>query len=544
MIVLRNLTKVFRMHGRRKVVADNINATFPTGVSVGLLGRNGAGKSTLLKLIAGTAHPTSGEVLSSGSISFPVGLASSMHPDLTGAQNTRFVARIYGADTNALMAYVEEFAELGEHFHLPVRSYSSGMRGRLSFGINMGLKFDTYLIDEITAVGDASFKKKSRDVFLDRMKDAGAVFVSHSMGSIREMCTAGAYLEDGKLEYYPEVEDAIDRYMRSLDETGLQQGAALAASSCERIAFPYDARMLFGIGLPQSRVDWLGDCLRRHRPCHFGKNREPHYFDTRAGHATIVAERRFRTAQQLANRMQDESGEARRNTLRLLGEVSDLVTIHSAPEDGPDRHKAYLDYILAGRKTQPVVCDFTPGYARLGAAEFTEMAQIGRAWFTCVLRDPATRLWTQIWEELPSRDRSLEATIAAAQTLISAPERLAEDHPEADYARLFTALGEAVPAERLCWLFHEELTGREALRGLCDMLDIPNVPEISLPPLPEPAEPPMPPEIEAALRELLAPQYAAAETKFSDRLPAAWAREVSVPALQPQQKIRSDGDPT
>jgi len=175
MIVLRNLTKTFYMHGARKTVADNLNFTFPTGVAVGLLGRNGAGKSTLLKIIAGTTSPTWGEVLSDGKISFPVGLATSMHPDMTGAQNTRFVARIYGVDTDALTEFVEDFAEIGSHFHLPVRSYSSGMKGRLSFGINMGLKFDTYLIDEVTAVGDASFKAKSEEVFHDRLRDAGAM---------------------------------------------------------------------------------------------------------------------------------------------------------------------------------------------------------------------------------------------------------------------------------------------------------------------------------------------------------------------------------
>ena len=120
MIVLRNLTKTFRMGGTRKTVADNLNVTFPTGVAVGLLGRNGAGKSTLLKIIAGTASPTWGEVLTNGKISFPVGLASSMHPDMSGAQNARFVARIYGVDTDQLTGFVEEFAELGGHFHLPV----------------------------------------------------------------------------------------------------------------------------------------------------------------------------------------------------------------------------------------------------------------------------------------------------------------------------------------------------------------------------------------------------------------------------------------
>lgn len=216
MIVLRNLTKSFSMNGHRKVVARNINMIFPSGVSVGLLGRNGAGKSTLLRMIAGTASPDAGEVLTDGSISFPVGLAGAVHPDMSGAQNTRFVARVYGADTDALMHFVEDFAELGGHFHLPVRSYSSGMRGRLSFGINMGLKFDTYLIDEITAAGDAAFRAKSETVFQERMRNAGAVFVSHSVGHLRRMCTAGAVLENGDLLYFEDIEEAIAHHERNL----------------------------------------------------------------------------------------------------------------------------------------------------------------------------------------------------------------------------------------------------------------------------------------------------------------------------------------
>lgn len=216
MIILRNLTKVFEINGSKKIVADNINAVFPSGVSVGLLGRNGAGKSTLLKVIAGTSAPTRGEVLSDGEISFPVGLASSMHPDMTGAQNTRFVARIYGADTEATMAFVADFAELGDHFFLPVRTYSSGMKSRLSFGINMALQFDTYLIDEITAAGDAAFREKSRQVFKERMKLASAIFVSHSTPTLRQFCEAGAVLENGHLTYYDNIEDAIVHHERNM----------------------------------------------------------------------------------------------------------------------------------------------------------------------------------------------------------------------------------------------------------------------------------------------------------------------------------------
>ena len=216
MIELRNLTKVYRLRGNRKRVLDRVSAVFPSGLSVGLLGRNGAGKSTLLRMISGTVDVTSGQILSSGEISFPVGFAGSFHPDLTGAQNTRFVARIYGVDSDELMAYVEDFAELGAHFRLPVRSYSSGMRSRLAFGVSMGLAFDTYLIDEITAVGDAAFRKKSNAILHDRLRNAGAIFVSHSEGQLRELCQAGAVLENGRLNYYDDIEDAIAHHARNM----------------------------------------------------------------------------------------------------------------------------------------------------------------------------------------------------------------------------------------------------------------------------------------------------------------------------------------
>jgi capsular polysaccharide transport system ATP-binding protein len=217
MIVLQNLTKTFIMRGQRKTVLDNVNAVFPSRTAVGLLGRNGAGKSTLLDMIAGVALPTSGQILTDGRISFPVGFAGSFHPDLTGAQNIRFVARIYGVDTDALIDFVRDFAELGGHFYLPIRSYSSGMKSRLAFGVSMGLRFDTYLIDEVTAVGDASFKAKSRAVFMDRMKRSGAIFVSHSINQMREMCTAGAVLDRGKLTYFDDIEEAIEEHVRLMD---------------------------------------------------------------------------------------------------------------------------------------------------------------------------------------------------------------------------------------------------------------------------------------------------------------------------------------
>jgi len=216
MIRLENLTKIFALNGRRKVVANNINVDFPTGKAVGLLGRNGAGKSTLMQMIAGNMDPTSGRILSDGSISYPVGFSGSFHGELTGAQNTRFVARIYGIDTEALVDFVEDFAELGHQFHQPFRTYSSGMRSRLSFGVSMGIPFDTYLVDEVTSVGDAAFKEKSSAVFRERMRNAGALFVSHSTGMVRDLCDMGAVMEDGTLTLYEDVDEAIAQHEKNM----------------------------------------------------------------------------------------------------------------------------------------------------------------------------------------------------------------------------------------------------------------------------------------------------------------------------------------
>lgn len=209
MIRLENLTKSFWVKGERKVVIDNLSLTLPSGKSLALLGRNGAGKSTLLEIIAGTLNADSGRVLSDGTISWPVGLAASFHGDLTGAENVRFVARIYGVDTDDLVDFVGEFADLGRSYDMPMRTYSTGMRSRLTFGASMGIKFDTYLVDEITAVGDHAFRKKSQQIFAERMQSSSAIMVNHTMAEVRKFCNAGVVLEGGKAEYFEDLEKAI-----------------------------------------------------------------------------------------------------------------------------------------------------------------------------------------------------------------------------------------------------------------------------------------------------------------------------------------------
>ncbi|MCZ0811365.1 ABC transporter ATP-binding protein [Roseovarius sp. EGI FJ00037] len=218
MIELRNLTKSFQTPRGRKYVARRINAVFPTGRAVALMGRNGAGKSTLLQMISGSMRYDSGEIMTAGTVSFPVGFAGTFHRDLTGAQNCRFIARIYGVDTGELLDFVADFSGLGGHFNMPVRSYSSGMRSRLAFGISMGIHFDTYLVDEVTSVGDRAFRAKSAEMFKERLQTRSAIVVTHSLGEVRNLCNAGAILENGALLFFDDVEEAIAQHLKNMDK--------------------------------------------------------------------------------------------------------------------------------------------------------------------------------------------------------------------------------------------------------------------------------------------------------------------------------------
>ena len=209
MIRLENLSKSFTVKGRTTIVARDVTVTFPSRESIALLGHNGAGKSTLLRMIAGVVRPDRGRVATTGSVSWPVGFSGSFHPDLTGAQNTRFIARVYDVDAEALLDFVAGFSDLGHHLHLPFRNYSSGMRSRLAFGVSMGIHFDTYLVDEVTSVGDAEFREKSQRVFADRMQRSSAIVVSHSMPMIRRLCNMGAVLDRARLTVFDNIDEAI-----------------------------------------------------------------------------------------------------------------------------------------------------------------------------------------------------------------------------------------------------------------------------------------------------------------------------------------------
>jgi len=212
MIELRSVTKTYPTKRGERVVLDNISIEFPPRVSIGVLGMNGAGKSTLLRIIGGAEQPDAGKVVRSGRVSWPIGFAGGFNGSLSGEENCRFVARIYGAEIDPIVEFAYEFAEIGEYFQMPVRTYSSGMRARLAFGLSMAIDFDTYLVDEVTAVGDKRFREKCRKAFADRSERSSVIMVSHQMNTIRQFCSRYAILNRGKLEMYDNFRKARKRY--------------------------------------------------------------------------------------------------------------------------------------------------------------------------------------------------------------------------------------------------------------------------------------------------------------------------------------------
>lgn len=173
------------------------------GEIVGIIGRNGAGKSTLLKVISGIYKPTSGKVVTAGRVAPMLELGSGFDPELSGHDNIFLNGAILGFSEEFLKSKYDEivaFSELGEFIQMPIKTYSSGMVMRLAFSVATIIEPEILIVDEILAVGDASFQAKSRARMLDLMKGGTTVlYVSHDLGQIREMCDRVVWLEQGKI---------------------------------------------------------------------------------------------------------------------------------------------------------------------------------------------------------------------------------------------------------------------------------------------------------------------------------------------------------
>jgi len=220
MILFQNVSKTYHIGKFQKQVFSNLDFTIRRGESVGICGANGAGKSTLMRLIAGVEQPSTGHVERGMTTSWPIGYASCFQPSMTGADNVRFIARIYRQPEQDVLDYVEDFAQLGAYFYQPVRTYSSGMAGRLAFGVSLAVDFDCYLVDEVTGAGDERFRRRSQEELFKRRETGTLVMVSHDPHMLQQYCDRGAVLYGGNLTFYDTVAEACEGHH------GLQMRAA------------------------------------------------------------------------------------------------------------------------------------------------------------------------------------------------------------------------------------------------------------------------------------------------------------------------------
>lgn len=219
MILVDDVHKRYQTdRGPGKWVLQDVSFVIRPKVNVGLVGCNGAGKSTLLSLIGGVDTPTRGRIERRCRVSWPMGIGGGLQGSLTGRQNAKFICRIHGheGDIPERMAFIQDFAGIGDAFDEPVKTYSSGMQARLKFAASLAFDFDTYISDELTAVGDAAFKKKARQAFQKLADRASLIMVSHQEATLKEFCTAGIWLNEGRAHWFDDINDALDNYRESL----------------------------------------------------------------------------------------------------------------------------------------------------------------------------------------------------------------------------------------------------------------------------------------------------------------------------------------
>lgn len=235
-ITVSDVTKSFKLYfdkpntlkerlvniGRNKrvtrTVLNHIDLTVQKGETVALIGTNGSGKSTLLKLMTKIIYPTTGKIVTKGKLTSLLELGAGFHPDFTGRENIYFNASIFGLTRKEIderLDTIIEFSELGDFIDNPVRTYSSGMYMRLAFSVAINVDADILLIDEILAVGDQHFQEKCFKK-LEELKnsDKTIVIVSHSLDSIRKLCTRAIWIKEGNIRMDGKASEVIDAYLK------------------------------------------------------------------------------------------------------------------------------------------------------------------------------------------------------------------------------------------------------------------------------------------------------------------------------------------
>ena len=197
-------------------VLRDVSFSIGPGETVGVVGQNGAGKSTLLKLITGTTQPTQGQVHLRGRVAAILELGMGFNPDLTGRQNACHSAGLMGysqIEVERAMPEIEAFAEVGEYFDQPIRTYSSGMQMRVAFSVATAFKPDLLIVDEALSVGDSYFQHKSFDRIRQfRAEGVSIMLVTHSMGDVRTLCDRVILLDKGRVLKDGQPDEVVDYY--------------------------------------------------------------------------------------------------------------------------------------------------------------------------------------------------------------------------------------------------------------------------------------------------------------------------------------------
>lgn len=213
MLEFVNVSKSFWTGTQRKVILDRASFRVDLGYSLGILAPNGTGKTTLINMMAGLEKPDEGEIYRGCRISFPLGFMGGVMGKLSGAENARYIAQLYGLDPDYVDAFCRWLTGIEEYFDMPVGTYSAGMRSRLSFALMLALEFDIYLIDEgMPASVDVEFNRKAGAILSDRLKNATVVIVSHDPATLQKFARRAAVLRDGRLYHFDTLEEAKQLY--------------------------------------------------------------------------------------------------------------------------------------------------------------------------------------------------------------------------------------------------------------------------------------------------------------------------------------------
>lgn len=213
MIEFDQVSKSYWTGQKHKVILDRASFRVELGNSLGILAENGAGKTTIINMMAGLEKPDEGVIRKTSRVSFPLGFMGGVNNKLSAHENCRFIARLYGLDPDYVESFCRWVCGLGEYFEMPLSTYSSGMRSRLSFALLLSIEFDIYLIDEgMPATNDIEFNRKAGSVLKDRLERSTVVLVSHMAQTLERFCRSAAVLRDGKLHYFETLEEAKRMY--------------------------------------------------------------------------------------------------------------------------------------------------------------------------------------------------------------------------------------------------------------------------------------------------------------------------------------------